>query len=683
MSLAGVREEGPAEVLGFTLGAPLLPTPARGVRRALAPVRAARGLPRWLLWTGLAITVLFVVLAVFANWISPYGFNQYMAHGSRFPQQAGPSAAHWFGTTVQSEDVLSRVVYGARTSIEVVLLAVCFSVVVGLPMGLVSGYFGGWLDRALVLVNDSIFAFPYLLLAIVISFLLQGLGVMTVAIALTVVYIPQYFRVVRNTVLSVREEPYVEAARALGARPRTVIRRYVLANVVQSVPVVASLNAADAILTLAGLSFLGIGMDPSVAAEWGYDVSRGIADAQAGYWWTGLFPGLAIILLVTGLTLVGEGLNDTLNPVLRRPNYRPPRLPAGVAPSAMPAPSSTDERPAVVTVTGLRAWYGTERGPVKAVDGVTFELAPGETLGLVGESGCGKSTLGRALLGLLPAGTTCDGDIRYQGHNLLTSPPNEIRALRGPDLGLVFQEPMTRLDPLMRVSDHFAEAIRTHEPDISDTETRERSLAALGSVGIPPTRFSNYPHEFSGGMRQRIMIALTLALRPRVIVADEPTTALDVLVEAQILALLQELKARSGAALLLITHNLGIVAEVCDRVAVMYAGRIVEQGPVARVFTHPQHPYTEALLASTISLHTKSLYFIPGAPPDLLDAPPGCRFHPRCPLAMEICRQKAPPPVVGGGGRVVECWAKVPRETMSPADTASIVVGGEAVGDDA
>ena len=306
--------------------------PGRGGRRGVGLLLASHGLPRWLLWTGAVLTLLFVVLAIFADWIAPYGFNQYIAHGVRFPQQGAPSAAHWFGTTVDSEDVLSRVIYGARTSIEVVLLAVCFSIAVGVPVGLVSGYFGGWLDRVLVLVNDSIFAFPYLLLAIVIAFLLQnsvGGGVITAAIAITVVYIPQYFRVVRNTVLSVREEPYVEAGKALGARPRTVIRRYVFANVIQSVPVVASLNAADAILTLAGLSFLGIGMDPSVAAEWGYDVSRGIADAQAGYWWTGIFPGLAIILLVMGLTLVGEGLNDTLNPLLRRPGYRHVVLPPG------------------------------------------------------------------------------------------------------------------------------------------------------------------------------------------------------------------------------------------------------------------------------------------------------------------------------------------------------------------
>ncbi|MGD0219858.1 MAG: dipeptide/oligopeptide/nickel ABC transporter permease/ATP-binding protein [Acidimicrobiales bacterium] len=638
----------------------------RGIHHAIAPLLAARGLPRWIFWTGAAITLLFVVLAVFAPQIAPYGFNQYAANGLRFPQQAAPSAAHWMGTTVVSEDVFSRVVFGARTSIEVVLLALAFSVIIGVPLGLVSGYFGGWLDRALVLFNDSIFAFPYLLLAIVIAFLLQnsvGGGVMTAAIAITVVYIPQYFRVVRNSVLSVREESYVEAGRALGARPRTVIRRYVFANVIQSVPVVASLNAADAILTLAGLSFLGIGMDPSVAAEWGYDISRGISDAQAGFWWTGLFPGIAVIMLVTGLTLVGEGLNDSYNPLLRRPNHRSYAMPGGQREATT---AETAANP-VIRVRDLRVWYATDRGPVRAVDGVSFEIGERETLGLVGESGCGKSTLGRGLLGLLPTGASRDGVVEFAGRNLVTASPAEMRKLRGPGIGLVFQEPMTRLDPLMRISDHFAEALRTHQPDITDAEVRRLSLEALGGVGIPPTRFRNYPYEFSGGMRQRIMIALALVFRPRFIVADEPTTALDVLVEAQILSIIADLKRNFDASLLLITHNLGIVAESCDRVAVMYAGRLVEQGTVEEIFNRPEHPYTQELLRSTISLSTRELHFIPGAPPDLVEPPTGCRFHPRCPWAMRVCADDAPIGTEVRPGHLAECWLHGPFENLTPA----------------
>ena len=655
----------------------------RGIHHAIAPLIASRGLPRWIFLSGAAITLFFVVLAVFAPQIAPYGFNQFVAHGVRFPQQAAPSAAHWMGTTVVSEDVYSRVIWGARTSIEVVLLALVFSVAIGVPMGLVSGYFGGWLDRVLVLFNDSIFAFPYLLLAIVIAFLLQnsvGGGVFTAAIAITVVYIPQYFRVVRNSVLSVREESYVEAGRALGARPRTVIRRYVFANVIQSVPVVASLNAADAILTLAGLSFLGIGMDPSVAAEWGYDISRGIADAQAGFWWTGLFPGIAIILLVTGLTLVGEGLNDSYNPLMRRPNHRSYAMPGGQLAATTTEVAATNP---VVRVHDLRVWYGTDRGPVRAVDGVSFEIRERETLGLVGESGCGKSTLGRGILGLLPTGATRDGVVDFAGRNLVETSQAEMRKLRGPQIGLVFQEPMTRLDPLMRISDHFAEALRTHEPDISDEEVRRRSLEALGGVGIPPTRFRNYPYEFSGGMRQRIMIALALVFRPKFVIADEPTTALDVLVEAQILSIIADLKQNFDTSLLLITHNLGIVAESCDRVAVMYAGRIVEQGAVEDIFNRPEHPYTQELMRSTISLSTRELHFIPGAPPDLVDPPSGCRFHPRCPSAMQICRDSAPFGTEVRPGHLAECWLRAPSGAVSdegrvPLEREEIGIADEA-----
>lgn len=308
-----------------------------GLRHAFAPLLEARGLARWMVWTGVGLVTLFVVLAIFAPQIAPYNWNQYcssLAHGTchgPFPKQAPPSNMHWFGTTVESTDVFARVVYGARTAIEVVLLAVVFSVCIGVPLGLLSGYFGRWLDRGLVLIMDALFAFPYLLLAIVIAFLLEnkiGGGVVTAAIAITVVYVPQYFRVIRNSVITVREELYVEAARALGAKPLTVISRYVFFNVIQTVPVVASLNAADAILTLAGLSFLGVGLNPNSAAQWGYDISRAIPDAQAGYWWTGLFPGLALILLVTGLTMAGEGMNDTLNPVLRRRSFRRVLLPS-------------------------------------------------------------------------------------------------------------------------------------------------------------------------------------------------------------------------------------------------------------------------------------------------------------------------------------------------------------------
>jgi peptide/nickel transport system permease protein len=305
----------------------------RGLRRMLAPIGEARGLPKWVLFIGIAIVLVFVVFAIFAPWISPYKFDQYLSSsGQRFAKSGPPSGSHLFGTNIMSTDVFSHIVYGSRTALEVIIIAVIVSMLIGVPLGLFSGYYGGPLDRLLVLIMDAMFAFPSLLLAILVAFLLRGKfgflgasfsGIMSAAISITVIYIPQYFRVIRNSVISVREEPYVEAARILGAKPRTVIARYVLGNVVQNVPVIATLNAADALLTLAGLGFLGYGVQPTEAAEWGYDLQRALGEASGGIWWTSVYPGLAIVVLVTGLTLVGESLNDLLNPVLRRRQLLP------------------------------------------------------------------------------------------------------------------------------------------------------------------------------------------------------------------------------------------------------------------------------------------------------------------------------------------------------------------------
>ncbi|HEV8180489.1 MAG TPA: ABC transporter ATP-binding protein [Gaiellaceae bacterium] len=337
----------------------------------------------------------------------------------------------------------------------------------------------------------------------------------------------------------------------------------------------------------------------------------------------------------------------------------------------------------VLQVRRLRVYYGTPGRPVRAVEDVSLEIGEGEVVGLVGESGCGKSTLGRGILGLLPEGARADGEVLYGGRNLIGLSPKELRRLRGPDLGLVFQEPMTRLNPLSRISEHFRETVKQHEPSLSDADIRRRSLETLGRMGIPPTRFDQYPHEFSGGMRQRIMIALALVLRPKLLVADEPTTSLDVIVEGQILALLGDLKRDFGTALLLITHNLGIVAEACDRMAVMYAGRIVEEGPVRDVFADPAHPYTRELLRSTISLETTELHSIAGAPPNLIDPPSGCRFHPRCPDAMRVCALIEPVEKRFDGARRVQCWLRGPESRIPaggelPLEREAIGVADEA-----
>lgn len=316
-------EHAPPGRLRHALGAP---------RRLFRRVWSTRGLARWMFLTGLVITGVFVIFAIFAPWIAPYDFAQTRdASGVKFEKLASPSGDHWFGTNDLFYDTFSRVVWGARTALEVILLSVILSALIGVPLGLLSGYVGGTIDRVLVFLMDAMYSFPSLLLAIVFAFLLQeaiGGGIVAVALSLTAIYVPQYYRVVRSTAVSVRESTYVEAARAIGAGPFTIMRKYLFGNVVQSVPVLGTLNAADALGTLAALGFLGLGLQPTEAAEWGFDLDRALDDVQAGAWWVGMYPGVAIVLLITGLTLVGEGLNETLNPALRRRRMLPVRFSA-------------------------------------------------------------------------------------------------------------------------------------------------------------------------------------------------------------------------------------------------------------------------------------------------------------------------------------------------------------------
>jgi len=307
------------------------------VRKFLSTIWSTKGLARWILLVGVVITVVFVAFAIFAPWIAPFDFNQTRdAAGVKFPKLQSPSGTHWLGTNDQFFDIFSRVVWGARTALEVVVISVLVAGVIGVPLGLVSGFIGGWIDRLLVFVMDALYTIPSLLLAIIFAFLLRdalGGSIMAVALALAAIYVPQYYRVVRSTTVSAREATYVEAARAIGAKPTTIMRKYLFGNVVQSVPVLGTLNAADALGTLAALGFLGLGIQPTEASEWGYDLSRALDDAQAGVWWPALWPGLAIILLITALTLVGEGLNETLNPALRRRRLLPVRFPSKATPT--------------------------------------------------------------------------------------------------------------------------------------------------------------------------------------------------------------------------------------------------------------------------------------------------------------------------------------------------------------
>lgn len=312
------------------------------------------------------------------------------------------------------------------------------------------------------------------------------------------------------------------------------------------------------------------------------------------------------------------------------------------------------------SIKNLTVEYTTRAGPVRAVDDVSFDIYRGEILGLVGESGCGKSTLGKALMRLHtgPA-KIVSGELWFDGRDLMTLSDREMTDLRGAEIGMVFQDPMTSLNPVQRIIDHITETIQTHEPETSDKAARERAEELVEKLGIRRERLNEYPHQMSGGMRQRVMIALALALNSKLIIADEATTSLDVIVEANLVDELREIREEFGVTLLMITHNIALVAETADRVAVMYAAKMAEIGNVFDIFNNPKHPYTQGLLRAVpnIRLDSGELYKMRGAPPNLLQPPSGCRFHPRCPEVMEICKTDEPNfELIKEGAQITSCW---------------------------
>lgn len=315
----------------------------------------------------------------------------------------------------------------------------------------------------------------------------------------------------------------------------------------------------------------------------------------------------------------------------------------------------------LLEVKNLKTYFFTEDGVVPAVDGVDFELKPGQTLGIVGESGCGKSVTSISILRLVPnpPGKIVEGEILFEGKDLVQATESEMQDIRGNDIAMIFQEPMTSLNPVFTIGKQIMEAIMLHQK-LDKNAARERCIEMLKLVGIPRAEqaIDEYPHQFSGGMRQRAMIAMALSCNPKLLIADEPTTALDVTIQAQIIELMKDLKEKLNTAIILITHDLGVVAEMCEHVIVMYAGKVVEEADVVDLFKDPKHPYTVGLMRSKPSLEGEQerLEVIPGAVPNPLDMPKGCTFHPRCPHAMDICREKAPQLITTEKGRKVRCW---------------------------
>jgi oligopeptide/dipeptide ABC transporter ATP-binding protein len=375
-----------------------------------------------------------------------------------------------------------------------------------------------------------------------------------------------------------------------------------------------------------------------------------------------------------------EPESDAETDSLEAPERRPAEPPAGAAGGARRSalPRLADPSAPLLVVEDLRTHFKLESGWVKAVDGVSFRLNAGEALGLAGESGCGKTTTALSLVRLLPSNARIrkGSSIKLFGIDLVPKTEDQLRRYRWREVSIVFQGAMNALNPVRRVGDQIAEPIEIRLGD-SKESARRRAGELLELVGIPRKRAAAYPHELSGGMRQRVMIAMALACDPSIVIGDEPTTALDVMVQAQILELLERLRAELGLSLILITHDLSVIAETCDRTLVMYAGKVAEEGPVKRIFTAPRHPYTAKLLGSfpNIQADRRKLDTIPGAPPDLRDPPPGCRFHPRCPVAMAICKEVVPPEVLFPDGVRVACHLYPPGVDggvlISAADVAA------------
>ncbi|MGD8589691.1 MAG: dipeptide/oligopeptide/nickel ABC transporter permease/ATP-binding protein [Chromatiales bacterium] len=597
---------------------------------------------------GLMLVSVVVMLALIAPWLSLADPDTTALSRRMLPLG---SPGHLLGTDQLGRDLLSRLLWGSRTSLAVGFFAVLIAALLGTLIGLVAGYWRGWLDGLLMRSIDVLLAFPYLLLALAIVAAL-GPGLRNAMLAIAVVNIPFFARTVRGSVLELAQREFIEAARLAGSGRLRILFSELLPNVLPVVVIMLSTNLGWMILETAGLSFLGLGAQPPTA-DLGSMLGSGREFLTTAPH-VAILPGLVILLLVVGINLLGDGVRDLLDPRLKGESG------AGSTPGVT-EPGEVPEQvgKSLLQVIDLSTQFHQNGRIYRAVERLSFELAAGERLGLVGESGSGKTVSALSLLGLVPApGRIVGGRLLFRGEDLLEASDARWRQLRGDRIAYIPQDPTGALDPLFTIGDQMIETLQAHRR-LHHKQARQQAIELLDRVRIPDPaqQIHAYPHELSGGMRQRVVIAMALAHGPDLIIADEATTALDVTVQAEILKLLDRLCREQGAALLFISHDLALVRQLCQRVLVMYAGRVVEQADTETLLQRPAHPYSRALLACVPELGRpdKPLEPIPGQPPPLDALPDGCHFAPRCTYAETRCRHDEIPLSIFKKAHEVRC----------------------------
>lgn len=601
--------------------------------------------------------LLIVILAVcFAPLIAPYNpLAQDLSHTLQLP-----SAAHLLGTDRLGRDVLSRLLWGGQVSLLGLVEALAVAFVIGVSFGLLAGYIGKFTDNAISRVTEVVMAVPAIVLLLVVYSTTNN-NPNAGMIALGVLSAPTIIRVTRGAAAAVRQEVFISASRVLGMSRTRIIVRHVLANIWGPIIVNTAVLAAVILGIQGGLNYINLGVNPP-NPSWGGMVNEA-QQTLAQQQWLIVPSGLLLTLVIMSFMLIADALRDTAassrsratRKVRRGPQSSADRGDGAVAPSTA-EPALAPNGAAVLSVRGLSVRFSG----LEVVRNVNFDVLEGQTLGIVGESGCGKTVTASAVLGSLGAEAQVDGSVTFDGIDL-NHAPRKVRArTRGTGIAYVSQDPMVALDPCFTVASQLGELIGRHDR-IGGAQRRDRVIELLTQVGLqnPAEVAKRFPHQLSGGMAQRVSIACALAGRPRVLVADEPTTALDVTIQAEILGLLRVLQEETGMAIILITHDLGVVADLCNRVAVMYAGEVVETAAVETLFAEPAHPYTRALLASNpvMSERGAMLRSIPGTVPSPAAWPRGCHFFDRCPVHVEACMPAAIPltPVAGAPDHAARC----------------------------